>query len=56
MRWKKRRVYGQRIRDIEHASFTPIVLSANGALAKEATIFYKWLASMLAQNGISYTV
>jgi len=27
----KRRVYGLRIREVEHASFTPLVLSATGA-------------------------
>ena len=26
----KRRAYGQRIREIEHASFTPVVMSATG--------------------------
>jgi len=44
----KRRAYGQRIREVEHASFTPIVLAATGGLAQEATIFYKRLAALLA--------
>ena len=44
----KKRAYQQRIREIEHASFTPLVLSATGGLANEATIFYKRLASCLA--------
>ena len=35
---------------IEHASFTPLVLSASGGLAKEATNFYKNLASKLAEK------
>jgi len=35
----KRHAYGQRIREVEHASFTPLVLSAIGGLAHEATIF-----------------
>jgi len=37
----KRHAYGQRIREVECASFTPLVLSATGGLAHEATIFYK---------------
>jgi len=44
----KRRAYGQRIREIEHGSFTLIVLSATGGMAQEATMFYKGLASLLA--------
>ena len=28
----KKRAYGQRIREIKHISFTPVVLSATGAL------------------------
>ncbi len=36
-----KRAYEQRIIEVEHASFTPIVLSASGGLAKGATIFYK---------------
>jgi len=43
----KRRAYGQRIREVEHASFTPIVLAAIGGLA-QATIFFKCLVSLLA--------
>ena len=31
---EKRRSYDQRIREIEHASFTPLVLSATGGLAE----------------------
>ena len=44
----KKRAYQQRIREIEHASFTPLVLSATNSLANEATIFYERLASCLA--------
>jgi len=44
----KCRAYGQRIWEVEHASFTPIVLAATGGLVQEATIFYKCLASLLA--------
>ena len=46
----KKRMYEQRCREVEHASFTPLVMSATGGLAKEATIFYKRLASMLASK------
>ena len=44
----KKRAYEQRIREVEHSSFTPLVISATGGLANEASTFYKRLASMLA--------
>ena len=44
----KKRAYEQRIREVEHSSFTPLVFSATGGMAKEATAFYKRLASCLA--------
>ena len=36
--------------EVEHASFTPLVFSASGGLAMEATYFYKRLASRLAEK------
>ena len=47
----KCRAYGQRICEVEHASFTPIVMSATGGggeLAHEDTVFYKRQASLLS--------
>ena len=44
---QKKRQY-ERVREIEHASFTPLVLLATGGMANEATVFYKRLASCLA--------
>ncbi len=37
----KKRAYEERIREVEHATFTPVVLSTTGGIAKEANIFYK---------------
>ena len=47
---EKKRAYSQRVREIEHASFTLLVLSASGGFAKKATNFYKRLASLLADK------
>ena len=47
---EKKRAYEQRVREVEHSSFTPLVLAATGGLGNEATIFYKHLASMLSQK------
>ena len=38
----------QHVREVEHASFTPLLMSATGGMANHATIFYKRLASSLA--------
>ncbi len=35
----KKRAYEQRIREIEHATFTPLVPSATGGLGNEANTF-----------------
>ena len=49
----KRRAYGQRVREVEHASFTPIVLAATGGLAHEATIFISvWLLCCPQSGGL----
>ena len=52
----KRCAYGQRIWEIELASFTPIVMSAAGSLAPEATTFTKDLLHSWHQNGVMSTV
>ena len=46
----KRRAYEQRIREVEHASFTPLVMSLTGSLGHAATITYKRLGSLLAEK------
>ena len=47
---EKKRAYDQRVREVEHSSFTPLVFSATGGMGREATCFYKRLASMLANK------
>ena len=46
----KKRMYEQRIREIEHSSFTPLVMSLTGGLGREAHAAYKRLASLLASK------
>ena len=45
---EKKRAYEQRVRNIEHASFVPAVLSTTGGMSRRATAFYKRIASLLA--------
>ena len=47
---EKKWAHQQRIPEVEHSSFTPLVLSATGGMSNEATTFYKPLASLHAQN------
>ena len=47
---EKRRHYGQRVRDIEHAIFLPLVFSASGGMGKSATTFYKRVASLVSEK------
>ena len=44
----KKREYGERVREVEHAVFTPLVLSTCGGMSHETTTFYKKLAADLA--------
>ena len=43
----KKRAYEQRVREVEHGSFTPL---ASGGMGNAANIFYKRLASMIAEK------
>ena len=45
---EKKRKYNQRVIDIEHGSFTPLVMSAYGGCSRETEIFIKMLAEKLS--------
>ena len=47
---EKKRCYEQRIREIEHGSFSPLVFSTSGGMGPTATTVYKRIASMMAQK------
>ena len=47
---EKKRQYLQCICDVEHSSFSPLVFSSTGGMAKEASVFYKRLASLLFEK------
>ena len=53
---EKRRTYDQRVRVIEHGSFTPLVFSASGGMGPTARVFYKKLASMIAVASLQLAV
>ncbi|XP_062508503.1 uncharacterized protein LOC134184773 [Corticium candelabrum] len=44
---EKKREYGQRVREVEHGSFTPLVFTSTDGTGPEATTLYKRIASLL---------
>lgn len=46
----KVRAYEQRIREVEHGSFTPLVMSLTGGAGPAATICFKRMASLLSEK------
>jgi len=53
---EKKRVYNQRVIDVEKASFVPLVFSTNGTMGKEADKFHKRLATLLSiKRNVSYS-
>ena len=47
---EKKRSYNQRVTEVEHSSFSPLVFSLTGGMAKETTVFYKRLAFLLCEK------
>jgi len=45
---EKRCAYEERVREVEHGCFTPVVFSTSGGMRKAATIVYKHLAHLLS--------
>eukprot|EP00731_Ephydatia_muelleri_P019008 Em0011g1048a len=45
---QKQRSYDQRVHEIEHGSFTPLVFTTSGGMGKCASVTYKRLASLLS--------
>ena len=52
---ENKREYGDRVREIEQASFTPLVFATTGGMGREASIFYRRLADLLShRNNVTY--
>lgn len=47
---EKKRSYNERVMQVEHGSFTPLVMSATGGMARECKRFYARLAEMVAEK------
>ena len=46
----KKRAYDQRIREVEHGTFSPLVFSCTGGMSRAATATYKRLAALIAEK------
>ena len=52
----KKRAYEQRVREVEHGSFIPLVFSLTGGMGNSASVCYKRLASLIsAKRDTSYS-
>ena len=47
---EKRRSYDERIREVEHATFAPLVFSTSGGMGPAAAVVYKRIASLTASK------
>ena len=47
---EKRRHYDQRVREVEHGSFTPLVFNTLGGIGPTATVVFKRISSMIADK------
>jgi len=47
---QKKREYGDCIREVELASFTPLVFSTTGGMGRERLVFYRRLAELLSKH------
>ena len=47
---EKKRVYEERIREVKHGTFSPLVFTTAGGIGPTATVVYKRLASCIAEK------
>ena len=53
---QKKREYGDHVREVELASFTPLVFSTTGGMGKETVTFYRCLSELLSRhNTMTYS-
>ena len=46
----KRRQYLERVREVEHASFTPLIFSTSGGMGQCSQVLYKRIALMISEK------
>ena len=47
---EKKRAYNERVREVEHGTFSPLVFSTSGGMGPIATVVYRRIASIMAEK------
>lgn len=47
---QKKRAYAERVREVEHGAFTPLVFASTGGMARECSIFIRRVGDLLADK------
>ena len=47
---EKKRQYNERVLEVEHGSFTPLVFSSNGGMGRQCSTFFKRLSEMFTEK------
>ena len=47
---EKKRLYNERIMQVEHGTFTPLVMCATGGIGRESSKFYSWLSELISEK------
>ena len=47
---EKKRAYEEKVREVEHGSFSPIIFSTSVGMGPIATVVYKWIAPLIAEK------
>ena len=47
---EKKRLYNERIKQVEHGTFTPLVMSATGEMRQESSKFYSRLSDLISEK------
>ena len=47
---EKKRAYEERVREVEHGSFSPLIFSTSGGMGPIATVVYKRIATLIAEK------
>ena len=47
---EKKRAYEERVREVEHGSFSPLIFSTSGGMGPIATVVYKRIATFIAEK------
>ena len=54
---EKKRLYNERIVQVKHGTFTPLVMSATGGMGRESSKFYSKLSELISEKrGSSYSI